>query len=443
MNSVANNRPLSTGNPFGARRGNVPLVSLPVPTQLVARALANQPEYRSTPIGMIAQRRGVPAHVMRAAAAAVLGSARDIAAGRGVRLCPCPSIERQIDMRKSMDQLLAEHGSDAAAPVSSPSPMRRGQLHVPHPVVMASLLESTPLARRSPIVRAQLQAARAGSTAQFAWRDAGALMDAGELYASAPDYQWFHVVKAGSGPRSIANYYTGDENRFTELLAANPEKATVGTPGSLAYNFKSLLVGEKIKIPKSWNIYVAQDGTVGKGGSAFPPAPATPPPVPSPPASDGSYVSTLAAGQVTAIKLQLGQWGKDTGAIVPSGYPTTADIWVGDAVDESFLQAVRSFQQWSNAKKGTSLPTDGRFTAATHAALNAYTAGKAGGTATPATPYIPTSLPPATPATPGTPAVPIPVPGVPGTTPVAKKSSGSGALAALALAAVAAVALAS
>jgi hypothetical protein len=84
---------------------------------------------------------------------------------------------------------------------------------------------------------------------------------------SNPDTQWWTLpVKAGESPWSITQAWIGDGKRYPELIAANPEKATVGTKGNADYTFASLKVGERLRVPKTWNVYVDKTGrTDGKG----------------------------------------------------------------------------------------------------------------------------------------------------------------------------------
>lgn len=97
------------------------------------------------------------------------------------------------------------------------------------------------------------------------------------------------------------------------------------------------------------------------------------------------YTATLPAGTILTVKGQLGTWGKRTGKLLT--YPGLYDL--NDTIDESFLNAVRSFQTWANATRGLALRTDGRFDLPTHTALIAETVPTTdttpgtGGTSTP------------------------------------------------------------
>lgn len=391
---------LSRPDPLLVRRSAGLPIGMPGTTLAFARLLSNDPEYRSAPLLEVAQRRRVPIHELVRAAGAVIAATRR--ADPSV-LVPAPAVERMISTAESFDQNLARLGGNPSRIATSGVPgSAKRPLAIPHPLMMGHLLSSQPWLRLHPTVRAQLAHAGMGEATGYAWRDIGVDVGAlpgdvaAPLYASDPDYQWFHSVTTGQGPRRIAYIYTGDEERFLELMDANPTKATVGVRGNLSYNWASLKVGEKVKIPKSWNKYVAQDGTLGSPpGTAWPPGPA-PAPAPSSSSSSssgGGYTSTLPDGSITIIKGQLGKWGQATGKIDPTGYPSLADMWTPEAVDESFLRAVKSFQVWKGG-----LRTDGILDKATHDALNAYTSGAI---STPSTPSGGGSTP-----------VSFPVPGV-------------------------------
>lgn len=56
----------------------------------------------------------------------------------------------------------------------------------------------------------------------------------------------FYRVQAGDTPMSIARRLTGVGARMTELVAANPQKARVGS------TFASLYTGERLALPRGW-----------------------------------------------------------------------------------------------------------------------------------------------------------------------------------------------
>lgn len=87
---------------------------------------------------------------------------------------------------------------------------------------------------------------------------------------------WSNPLKAGQSPWSLAKEITGDGRRYPELMPANPEKATVGKPGSSGYTFVSFKIGERVRIPKGWNIYIDQTGHYDEKGTIYPADPAEP-----------------------------------------------------------------------------------------------------------------------------------------------------------------------
>lgn len=83
-------------------------------------------------------------------------------------------------------------------------------------------------------------------------------------YASSPTTQWWTGPFAtGDSPWDLARKITADGRRYVELMAANPEKKTVGDPArpfATGYSFVSFKIGERIRVPRTWNIYIDQNG---------------------------------------------------------------------------------------------------------------------------------------------------------------------------------------
>jgi hypothetical protein len=58
-----------------------------------------------------------------------------------------------------------------------------------------------------------------------------------------------------------------------DLIASNPEKSTVGdrlNPWSSGYNFASLVPGEAVRLPASWNPFIDEQGTARGALTPFP-----------------------------------------------------------------------------------------------------------------------------------------------------------------------------
>jgi hypothetical protein len=88
---------------------------------------------------------------------------------------------------------------------------------------------------------------------------------------SSADFQWWSVpAKAGESAWSITADYTGSGGRYVELIENNPEKKTVGVKGSSGYNFASLKIGERLRIPKAWNAFVDEQGRADGKGKIWP-----------------------------------------------------------------------------------------------------------------------------------------------------------------------------
>lgn len=87
-------------------------------------------------------------------------------------------------------------------------------------------------------------------------------------YATHPDYQWCYRVQEGDSAGSITEMFFNSKDgwRYAELLAANPQKKTIGTTISPSDNadtldFESLDPGDTLFLPRTWNPYIDQTGT--------------------------------------------------------------------------------------------------------------------------------------------------------------------------------------
>jgi len=92
--------------------------------------------------------------------------------------------------------------------------------------------------------------------------------------ASSPITQWWTgPLIEGDSPWLLAKKVTGDGRRYVELMIANPEKPTVGEPTrpfATGYSFVSFKIGERIRVPRSWNIYIDQTGKTKGDGVPLP-----------------------------------------------------------------------------------------------------------------------------------------------------------------------------
>lgn len=89
---------------------------------------------------------------------------------------------------------------------------------------------------------------------------------------------WSGPMKEGDSIWKLAKDITGNGERYVELMAANPEKKTVGDPlrpFATGYSFVTLKVGERIRIPRTWNVYVDETGRVVVGGKILAACPAS------------------------------------------------------------------------------------------------------------------------------------------------------------------------
>jgi hypothetical protein len=94
--------------------------------------------------------------------------------------------------------------------------------------------------------------------------NANPILAPNERKASSPDFQWYFVVSPNQSPAAIAKMFTGfecgDKYGYIQLLDANPTKTTTGERSCYKINFKSLLPGETLKIPRAWNVFISEDG---------------------------------------------------------------------------------------------------------------------------------------------------------------------------------------
>jgi hypothetical protein len=86
--------------------------------------------------------------------------------------------------------------------------------------------------------------------------------------ASNPLHQWCYVVQPGDTAGNIALRFVGTRERFVELLVANPSKPQITDP---EVNFATLCKGERLFIPKSWNLWIDEAGNRRGGPIPYPP----------------------------------------------------------------------------------------------------------------------------------------------------------------------------
>jgi hypothetical protein len=91
-------------------------------------------------------------------------------------------------------------------------------------------------------------------------------------FRSNPATQWTYLVVAGDSPSRIAGKILGlgNEARYIELLDANSWKPQNGETALFKRNFKSLLAGERLNIPRAWNEYIDQSGSYNGSGIPLP-----------------------------------------------------------------------------------------------------------------------------------------------------------------------------
>jgi hypothetical protein len=387
---------------------SAPMSMLPPAVQVVAQALVKDPGMRSMQAAEIARRMNVPLTTVRSAMASIAGGLARVAGGAGPTpgLRPEPGLESKVGPETRLDQLAAQFASRASPTRYTPRPI--------HPHVRRVVGRFYPRMRSHPLIR-----------------EASGLDATGRIY----------VVEAGDSPIRITVKLLGPgtDRRYVELIAANPQKRTVGSPlnpfsGTPQYNFASLLAGEKLNVPLTWSVKVP---------TALPPLPLpapTPAPAPSPPiaaipglpplpapsAIPGFIPAVFTTAPTTnppgdlfrkkmVIVGELGVWGKQTGRM--TDYPSDFDFNT-NVVDSRFTAAVKKYQAFA-VEKGESIRTDGVFDEATDKSLENYIVKNVAGG------VVPVPGAPAPSAVPGIPGIP-PIPGVtPGAPPLALPPGGS------------------
>lgn len=214
-------------------------------------------------------------------------------------------------------------------------------------------------------------------------RDTMGLVDGGTVY----------VVESGDFPGRIAKKLTGKETLWPQLIAANPQKKTKQT--NIGKVFVTLNTGERLNVPKSWNVIKPDLVVAPKPGVV----------VVSSPQVDSSNVATSAILQAKGLLIT---WNKTDGSSEsgPTDYGVKPEDMATVFGPRDKLVAL-AFENWSNRKRGTKLTADGDMNAELSEALRAW-AEERSGLPVPAVPSSAPSLPPVV-ALPSTPAPSTPV----------------------------------
>jgi len=220
-----------------------------------------------------------------------------------------------------------------------------------------------------------------------------------------------YVVERGDYPGKIAKLLTGKENLWPALIAANPQKPTVTS--SIGKVFKTLVAGEKLKVPPSWHV-------VSSTANAPPPGAAPPADAPAVIVNDPARANTAAVLQSKAL---LVTWSKTDGAKTAGfqDYGTRPeDLSAQYGERDKFMGA--SFEIWSNANRGTNLPTDGLLNDALASELRRWAEARTS-LPLPAPPPAAEEPPPVVMGQPSSPApsapAPVVLPTLPGLPPIA------------------------
>jgi hypothetical protein len=98
-------------------------------------------------------------------------------------------------------------------------------------------------------------------------------------YATRDGYEWAYLVGPDDTSGGIAAAITGDDSRYQELLLTNPGMPKIGNPGAYlgeaAWDFDSLIAGDRLLLPVPWSRYIDQQGSPRGRRDPFPPDPRT------------------------------------------------------------------------------------------------------------------------------------------------------------------------
>ncbi len=187
-----------------------------------------------------------------------------------------------------------------------------------------------------------------------------------------------YIVQKGDSPVQIAirsGAFNQSPQWWSQLKTANPQK-TVTPKGD---NFRFFNPGEILNIPAEWPDWPGFT-KAGIPGLTLPNQQAIPSPSPSPapsPSPTPSIPATSDTGVILQAQTILAVWGKQyPGAAAVKDFGATPLDMTGAMTDRTTSQ-LKSFQQWNNATKATSLLVDGELNPPTWDALKAYALGSA------------------------------------------------------------------
>lgn len=273
-----------------------------------------------------------------------------------------------------------------------PAAVRRREVQVIHPDLSRAVtaLRRTPVLQQQPVATIakqigvspmMVQRARSMGGAGLSWRplsrNATTLVRSRAPFAAlraltdtrglSPD-GLVYVVEKGDAPGKIALKLTGKESNWPQLIAANPQKKTTAT--NIGKVFATLVAGEKLKVPASWQrpVAVTTPATIPSSPSSpsspislpsSPGVPQIPAGVPAIPVVDPQRANTAAILQGKAL---LVTWSKTDGMRVAGfeDYGTRAED-MAPSWGQRDIFMLKSFQDWSNRTRGTQLATDGNL----------------------------------------------------------------------------------
>lgn len=171
-----------------------------------------------------------------------------------------------------------------------------------------------------------------------------------------------YVVEKGDYPVKIAQKLTGNQNRYRELIQANPQKK-LATSGQFKGSFATLNAGEILNLPASWQRPISEPVRT---------APPTSVSTPSVKAEAGAPTDISAS--VLQGKAILAAWGQTDGANQAGVSDYGGQILdMSTTIGPRDALQIQSFQNWYNNQASNSkISQTGSLDASTLAALQSW-----------------------------------------------------------------------
>lgn len=234
----------------------------------------------------MAMKPGVMVGLVAAAGAGLYFATRPKEASAAPPTAPSPPIVPAVLSPSVLPSVVPPPPPPSAIPTDIPEPFRSYVLTtLQNPALgptdleaAATYLEGLGLPQAAAILRARAAVLRTAAASTPPSPLPTAL--SGVRYRSSPTAQWTVTALAGDSPALIARKVTGNERNYPELVTLNTSvPGADGVPHGNnglpvpQYNFLRLHPGDRLQVPRSWNIYVDEAGK-STGGLVLPERPA-------------------------------------------------------------------------------------------------------------------------------------------------------------------------